>query len=346
MMVKLAALLALFLLVSPGLSVQVSSGVSRTTPPGYNLSNIDSNLNSSTNNEIYDANFIPGFQAGLTNTSVYWSSGPGRGDVGYWIGPWSRDESGLPHLAVGPQCCNFVEVNHTQQFRKPSWGDFYFVKAGLGPPGVNVQNFTSDFRAPADVGLRTDWNWSVQFSLDWKAPSLLDPSNEWAAIGVAATQYVPSAPGNLVYSVVNFWMDRNSSSELTDYPDGTARLVEPSVVVYHPIQLSTEGNQTITLDLSAYLADTMRTLGLSSSAGSAVISYVYLNVEGYNLRWNSTLWSFKVMYSSPAPSHPSNLLYIALAAVGATGVVLLSYFLVTRQSRGPRASSRPPQRGG
>ena len=207
------------------------------TPPGYHVANFDPNLNSSANNEIYDANFIPGFQAGLTETSISWVSGEGFGRIGYWIGPWSHDEDGLPHLAVGPQCCNFVEVAHTQQFREPSWGDYYYVKAGFGPPGVNLENYTSDFKAPADVGLRTDWNWTVQFSLDWAVPSLLNQSNEWAAIGIAATQYVPGVQGNLVYTVVNLWMDRNSSSGLSPSAVGTERMVEPDVVVYHPVQI-------------------------------------------------------------------------------------------------------------
>src|ERR1700752_4987287 len=92
-------------------SATVSPGVSHNAPSGYATSNFDPNLNSQFNNQYYDPNFIPGFEVGLANTSIYWHSSNGYADVGYSIGPWSHDEHGVPHLAVGPQCCNFIEVN-------------------------------------------------------------------------------------------------------------------------------------------------------------------------------------------------------------------------------------------
>ncbi len=335
-----ATVLALVLLLSAGLTVTFEPGASNLTPPGYHVANFDPNLNSSANNEIYDANFIPGFQAGLTQTSISWVSGEGFGRIGYWIGPWSHDEDGLPHLAVGPQCCNFVEVAHTQQFREPSWGDYYYVKAGFGPPGVNLENYTSDFKAPADVGLRTDWNWTVQFSLDWAVPSLLNQSNEWAAIGIAATQYVPGVQGNLVYTVVNLWMDRNSSSGLSPSAVGTERMVEPDVVVYHPVQISSGGNVTVSLNLSKYLVDTLAALGLSSSSPAPVISYVYLNVEGYNFRWNTTLWSFRVMTQN-APVSPSPVPFVLGAAAVAATVVVVVIAYRLRYARGASFAAGP-----
>jgi hypothetical protein len=324
--------LALALLLVAGSGVTVTQGITHATPSGFMVSNFDPDLNSTLNNQYYDANFIPGFQVGLTNTSVSWQSGPGFGRVGYDVGTWASDEQGIPHLAVGPQCCNFVEVPHTQQFRQPSWGDYTYVRAGFGGPGVNVQNYTADFKTAADVGLRTDWNWTVQVSFDWTNPVLLDSSNEWVELGIATTQYVPNFPGNLVYTVVNFWMDGNSSHTLNSDYSGVPRTVDGSnVVVYHPVQLSAQGNQTVTLNLSPYLADTLETLGVKPSQ-PPVISYVYLNVEGYNFDWNTSLWSFRVM--SPAQSASYSAYYIIGAgAAVASAVVVASVYLARRKSR-------------
>ena len=215
-------------------------------------------------------------------------------------------------MAVGPQCCNFVEVPRTQQFRAVEWGDYYYVRAGFSPPAVNVPNFTADFTAPAYVGLRTDWRWVVSISLDWKPPTLLDRRNEWAALGIVATQYVPNVPKKLVYTVVNFWMDPNSTNVLGKLPRSSSNgmIAGPREVVYPAIQLSEadQGNQTITLNLSDYLQDTLSTLGFTNaSAQPPVISYVYLNIEGYNMLWNTTLYSFFVMTDhSPNPVAPGN----------------------------------------
>src|SRR5260370_25534463 len=107
------------------------AGVVTSTPAGYSISNLDPTFNSSANNEIYDPNFIPGFQSGLTNVSVSWSSGSGYGRLAYMVGPWAHEETDIPHLAVGPQYCNFPEVPHTQQFRRVESGDYYDFKAGL-----------------------------------------------------------------------------------------------------------------------------------------------------------------------------------------------------------------------
>ena len=282
------AILVLFLLASSSMNVAITPGAHVDVPTGYVVSNID-------------PNFLPGFQAGLTNTFVSWSSGNGYGSLQYAVGPWKNEEVELPHFAVGPQCCNFMEVPHTQQFRLVDWGDYYDVKAGLGPPGVNVENYTTDFTSPVDVGLRTDWNWTVQVALNWKGPVLMDPSNEWGAIRIAITQFVPNAPGNLVSTFLNFWMEKNSSSMITSSSDGISRdILRPNIVAYHPIQMTNTGNQTVTMNISPYLEDTLGALGLESVQNQpTVISYVYLNVEGYNFAWNTTLWSFKI-FGKPA----------------------------------------------
>jgi hypothetical protein len=315
--------------------VTVDHGVVDKVSPSYTVSNFDPMLNSSLNNQYYDPNFIPGFETGLTNTSVFWQSGAGYANIGYDIGPWSHDEQGIPHLAVGPQCCNFVEVAHTQQFRTPAWGDYYYVRAGFGP-GVNVQNYTADFKTAADVGLLTSMNWTVQLSLDWQAPALLNQSNEYATVGIAATQYVPNFSGNLVYSVVNFWMDGNSSRGMVPSPVGLQRAIEGSnVVVYHPVQLSSTGNQTVTFNLSPYLADTLSSLGIVPSA-APVVSYVYLNVEGYNFDWNTTLWSYRVMSASPV--QPASVLpYFAVVGALAAVTVFAVFWYTTRRRAAPAA---------
>jgi hypothetical protein len=328
------------ILASSSANVTVTQGVLTEVPKGYVVSNLDPTFtfNSTLNNEIYDPNFLPGFGAGLTNTSVSWSSGNGYGNLSYSIGPWSQEQVGLPHFAVGPQCCNFAEIPHTQQYRRVEWGDYYYVKGGFSSPGVNAENYTTNFSAPAYVGLRRDWNWSVQVSLDWKPPVLMNPGNEWGAIGIAITQYVPGAPGNLVYSLVNFWMDGNSSSTVTPSSDGIERrVVPPNLAVYHPTQITGVGNETIMVDISPYLEDTLRVLGLQNISNQPpVISYVYLNVEGYNFEWNTTLWSFKVMsQSNNSALFTPFLVVIDVLAVAVVSVTL--FYLDLRK----HASARP-----
>jgi hypothetical protein len=297
-----------FLLSTPSVSIAVEPGVLRDIPSGYAVSNLDPGFNSTSNNEIYDPNFLPGFQAGLTDLSIYWNSGMGYADLGYSVGPWAHQEStSIPHFAVGPQCCNFHEVSHTQQFRRVGWGDYYYVQAGFGQPGVNVGNYTTDFAAPAYVGLRTDWDWKLQLSLNWKQPLMMDPSNEWGAVGVSVTQFVPSVPGNLVSTLINLWMDANGTRSVPISADTAAPHIGLDVVTYHPIQISEPGNKTITLDITPYLEDTLRVLGLQNLQDRPpVISYVYLNVEGYNFAWNTTLWSFNLISQKEtlSPSGP------------------------------------------
>ncbi len=330
----------------------VTAGVIIDPPAGYTVSNLDPNFNSSSNNEIYDANFIPGFQSGLTNTSVSWASGIGYGSLVYLVGPWAHEETGIPHLAVGPQCCNFQEVPHTQQFRRVEWGDYYNVKAGFGPPGVNVQNYTAHFRDPPTyVGLRTDWDWTVQFSLNWKSPIVMNPSNSWGSIGIAVTQYVPSLPDKLVYTVVNFWMDRNSSSIINRSADGIGRRVlQPNLVAYHPVQVSGDGNETITLRISPYLEDTLRVLGLPTDQNQPpIIAYTYMNIEGYNFGWNTTLWSFKVMTpvnnsTLTIPFGPLLPVAFLAAMVAVFPFLVIRYWVRTRKDASSSScQGRPPE---
>lgn len=311
-------ILLIVILVVSGANVVVAPGAFNFAPKGYTVSNLDPTFNSTLNNEIYDPNFLPGFEVGLTNTSVSWSSGNGYARLGYSVGPWTYQQSqSIPHLAVGPQCCNFKEVPHTQQFRRVEWGDYYYVKAGFSSPGVNVENYTTDFTAPAYVGLRSDWDWKVQFSMIWNDPTMIDSANQWGAIGVAVTQYVPSAPGNLVTTLINFWMDSNSTRFVPVASDGSSRQVGSNVVTYHPLQISSAGNTTISLDISPYLEDTLQVLGYQNGQYQPlpVISYIYLNVEGYNFAWNTTLWSFSVMTTQGSPFSTIETPWLTIAVV-------------------------------
>lgn len=317
----------------------MTPGVFVSAPNGYVISNRDPALNSTYNDEIYGPNFQPGFEAGLTNTTIYWHSGNGYANISYSVGPWAHNEANtIPHFAVGSQCCNFKEVPHTQQFTQSEWADHYYSRAGLWSPGVNVENYTAVWGDPTSyVGLRTDRDWTVQFSLDWTPPTMMNPMNEWGAIGIAASQYVQGAPNNLVYTVINFWTDPNSSSSVSPFATRVGHGAgSPDVVVYHPIQIAGSGNQTITLDISPYLEDTIRVLGLRLvESQPPVISYVYLNVEGYNVRWNSTLWSFIVM--SPLNSSNSLVSYLALAGVAIGAVAAVVLFLTLRKRSQRRA---------
>src|SRR2546425_1221477 len=134
-------LCSLLVLQPLAIDAEVQPGISNKPPPGYLAYNLDPTLTNTTENGlVFDPNFIPGFQIGLPNTSVYWSTGVGYGKIGYWIGPWDHVYHQVPHLAVGPQNSNFEEIPRTQQFRLPSWGDYYYVKAGFAFPGVNIPN--------------------------------------------------------------------------------------------------------------------------------------------------------------------------------------------------------------
>jgi len=332
-------LIVCFLLLTPsGLNVGVTPGVMRAPPSGYYAYNLDPLLNSTENGPIYDPNFIPGFRVGLTNTSLHWDTGLGYARIGYQVGPWKTLQVALPHLAVGPQCCNFQEIPRTQQYRAVDWGDYYYVKAGFAPPGVNVPNFTTNFNAPAYVGLRTDWPWRVSISLDWTPPNLLNLENRWAAIGITATQYVPNAPNKLVYTVVNFWMDDNSSAMLgRDSSSNGSMIASSHVVVYHPLQLSATGNQTVTVDLTPYLENTLEVLNFTATTSNPpVISYVYLNIEGYNMEWNTTLYSFFVMSdhnpSIQTPQESPSLYYAVAVLVIAVATALVLYVRTRRRS--------------
>lgn len=324
-------LLILFLLIAPtSQNATVQPGIVLSPPQGYYAYNLYPTLNSNENGPVYDPNFIPGFSRGLTNTSISWETGPGYAHMGYLVGPWRYLQVGMPHLAVGPQCCNFQEIPRTQQYRRVEWGDYYYVKAGFVSPGVNLPDYTSNFTAPAYVGLRADWDWTVSVSLDWQAPRLMMTQNEWFAVGLSATQYVPTVKEKLIYTVVNFWMDQNSSRVLTTSSTGSESymITGPRIVVYHPLQLTEPGNQTITVNLSPYLENTLQILNLTSSTSSPpVISYVYLNIEGYNVQWNSTLYSFFVLSnhnpSQNESSFPTSPLYFVLLIVVAATALLV-----------------------
>ncbi len=314
------------------------SGQVTGVPQGYVSTNLDPELRGPHNNEIYDPNFIPGFSVGLPNTSIDWSTGVGFAKIGYSVGPWKHDQWAIPHFAMGPQCCNFVEVPHTQQFRLPNWGDYYYVRAGFGPPGVNVENYTSTFgQSVPYVGLDTKPDWTVRISLNWSLPQSLNPANEWAALGITVTQYVPGSPGQLLYTLVNFWMDQNSSKSLSPSGALAGTISGKELVVYHPVQLQREGNQTVSVDISPYLSDTIKELNISTdSQRPPIISYVYMNVEGYNFRWSGTVWSYYIL--TPETTATPLLAPYILSAVGAgVLVVYLLYYQKKIRTRGPTA---------
>lgn len=208
--------------------------------------------------------------------------------------------------------------------------------SGLGSPGVNVENYTAVWGDPPSyVGLRTDWKWVVQISLNWKKPILMDSANEWAAIGIAASQYVQGAPGDLVYTIINLWTDSNSSKNVSPLAGRVGRgVTSPDTVVYHPLQISSEGNQTVTINISPYLADTIRLLGLPAIQNrSPVIPYVYLNVEGYNFLWNSTLWSFKLMTRGTASTSAILFALVGGGLVAVLVTILFSWVMIRRSRR-------------
>ncbi len=330
------AFLLLLFSMSATSSVTVAPGINLNPPAGYTAYNLDPTINSNEVGPIYDPNFIPGFEVGLTNVSISWQAGAGYIGIGYRIGPWQTEQIQIPHLAVGPQCCNFREIPRTQQFRRPEWGDYYYVLAGFLSPGVNVPNYTTNFVAPAYIGLRTDWDWVVSVSMNWSPPLILRQQNRWAAIGLAATEYVPSAPKKLVYSVVNFWMDSNSSNmlHLNSFDSSSYAITSSNVVVYYPLQLTASGNLTVTVDLLPYLDNTLRVLGLQTNESAPpVISYVYLNIEGYNFQWNMKLYSMFVMSNHSQKNFQSSYPVYSVAPVVVLMVVIVYLFSRRRTSK-------------
>src|SRR5260370_6530295 len=164
---------------------------------------------------------------------------------------------------------------------------------------------------------------------------MMDPCMERGASRIAVTQFVPNAPGNLVYTLLNFCMDANASSLIPGSADGTEREIDlPNIVAYHPIQMTGSGNQTLTVNISPYLEDTLRVLGLQSTLSEPpIISYVYLNVEGYNFGWNTTRWSFKVI------AQPNNSVattaFLAVGSIVAVSVAL--FYLDLRKNASSRS---------
>lgn len=338
-------LVFVLLAISTGVSYQ--SGIaSKKLPAGYAAYNIDPTLSNITlNGLVYDPNFIPGFKVGLPNTSISFETGLGYGNIGYWIGPWNETYYQVPHLAVGPQNSNFQEIPRTQQFRMPSWGDYNAVKAAFVSPGVNIPNYNASFllTQPIYVGLRTDWNWDVQMSMDWNIPTLLDQKNEWVAIGLATTEYVPNAPTKLIYTVVDFWMDKNSSifGAVTSNQGSAGNYsivrIGTDTVTYHPMQLSTSGNVTVNINLTRYTEETLRLLGYASSSQPPVLSYTFLDVEGYNFRWNGTLYSFYDMSDSNNSNQATNyMILVPLVAVVTIVAVAGSFYVLKRNKQSRR----------
>jgi predicted membrane protein len=136
-------------------------------------------------------------------------------------------------------------------------------------------------------------------------------------------------------------MDQNSSGKIHQSPDrkivgGT--VIGSNVAVYHPVQLSGSGNRTITINLSPFLRDTLDLLGLSGGRDPPVISYVYLNVEGYNFRWNTTLYSFYLM-SDTGTTQASTLVnqqlpfMVSLIATVAVVILTVHSLMLRERSR-------------
>lgn len=327
------------LTMSTGISYQ--SGVTSKLPSGYTAYNIDQAFSNITlNGLVFDPNFIPGFKVGLPNTSISFDTGLGYANVGYWIGPWNETYYQVPHLAVGPQNSNFQEIPRTQQFRMPTWGDYNAVKAAFVSPAVNIPNYNASFllTQPIYVGLRTDWNWQVQMSMDWNAPILLDQKNEWVAVGLAITEYVPNAPTKLIYTVVDFWMDKNSSTfgkVTSNQGSGNYSIVRigTDAVTYHPIQLSTTGNVTVNINITRYTDETLRLLGYTSQSQPPVLSYTFLDVEGYNFKWNGTLYSFNDMSSS---DQSISYFFLAPLVVVTTIVAIAGIFYLLKRNKQSR----------
>ncbi len=259
-------------------------------PAARSTYNLDPAFADANNDLVWDPNFIPGF-AVTPGVHINWSDPVGGpGTIDYYVGPWANATvAPYPHFTVGPQAFNFVEVPRTQGFRSPQWGDFETVRSGFLPCAVNLGNYTVNATQaihPVYIGMPVAGvNWTLTVPLTWDAPEFPTTGPVSGAFALGATLALPPLPGapgaRLVYTNLILWDAGPIAPSIAPVVGGASGGdVGQGTFPLAPL-LGASTSRTVTVDLEAYLVATLKGLGLPVS--SALLSYVYLEVSGYNV---------------------------------------------------------------
>jgi hypothetical protein len=265
-----------------------------TVSPGSHLAggvatyNLDPAFTDENNDLVWDPNFLPALNA-TPNVALQWTDPTGGpGTIDYAIGPWANNSSAsLPHFSVGPQAFNFVEVPRTQAYRSPVWGDYAEVHQGFLACAVNQGNLTVTPTAalhPVYVGMPEGGvDWSVQLDLDWEGPQPLAPGGA-GLVALTMTTALPPLPGSngsrLAYTQLILWSAQTPTLGPAPLPNANTEGSIGSDVFALDSLSSLSTHRSYSIDLSGYLADTVA--ALAGGARGGLLSYVYLEVDGYN----------------------------------------------------------------
>jgi len=278
-------------LLTVAAALVITSPFSSVPSSGRSVYNLDPAFTQANNDLVWDPNTEPGFAA-TPGLHLNWSDPPGGpGAIDYYVGPWANGSVGpYPHFGVGPQAFNFVEVPRTQVYRSPAWGDYTDVEQGFSSCAVNQGNLTvtaAQAVHPVYVGMPEQGvDWQVQFTLDWTPAVPTAGLPDSGRVAFTTTTTLPPLPGQLgarlVYSQLVLWSSDPVAESIAPAPAGTEQ-GSIGIGVFPADQLpDVPVARTYSLDLSPFLADTLTGLGLSSQG--ALLSYVYLETDGYNVR--------------------------------------------------------------
>ncbi|HZY91732.1 MAG TPA: hypothetical protein VFG07_03020 [Thermoplasmata archaeon] len=251
------------------------------------------------NDEIWDPNFLPGFN-GTPGVHINWSDPfGGPGVLSYYVGPWTNGSvAAYPHFGVGPQAFNFVEVPRTQVFRSPEWGDYQNVRQGFQACAVNLGNYTvnpTQALHPVYIGMPEDGvDWSVQLALHWNLPVVTAGLPVDARFELVTTTTLPALSANttprLVYTEFVLWSAASSialASRSLPQSEPAASDVAGDVSFTLDSLPSASVDRTYVIPISSYLDQTFNRLGLSPEG--ALLSYVYLSAAGYNVHLSTSI---------------------------------------------------------
>jgi hypothetical protein len=327
----------------------ITSPYSSLGSEGRTVYNLDTSFSAANNDLVWDPNTEPGFQA-TPNLHLNWSDPQGGpGTIDYYVGPWANSSvAAYPHFGIGPQAFNFVEVPRTQVYRSPTWGDYGSVEQGFASCAVNQGNLTvSAAQAPNPiyVGMPEQGvDWQVQFTIDWTPAVINAGLPDSGRVALTTTTTLPPLPGQvgarLVYSQLVLWSSNTTAESITPAPAGTEQ-GSVGIGVFPFDQLpSTPVERSYSVDLSPFIDATLA--GLELESPDALLSYVYLEVDGYNVHLRLDLRDLYL-------TGPSNLCGSSLVAslnpnppsgLGTLGASAVSIAQPRRGSYGPRARCR------
>ena len=268
----------------------ITSPFSSLGTSGRSVFNLDPSFQAANNDLVWDPNTEPGFGA-TPGLHLNWTDPiGGPGTVDYYVGPWANGSiAPAPHFGVGPQAFNFAEVPRTQLYRNPSWGDYQNVDQGFSACAVNQGDLTvTAVQAPNPVYVgmpERGVDWQVVFTVDWTPADATPGLSDSARLALTTTTTLPPLPGQigarLVYSQVVLWSSAPIVESITAAPPGTEQ-GSVGLGVFPWDQLpSSYVQRTYSIDLSPIMATTLA--GLDLAGQNALLSYVYLEADGYNV---------------------------------------------------------------